>query len=47
MFRALADPTGRSLLDELFRHVGRTLRALEIDPPRRLVQTMRALWSDA
>ncbi len=29
MFRALADPTRRSLLDELFREDGQTLRALE------------------
>ena len=29
MFRALADPTRRSLLDELFRQDGQTLRALE------------------
>ena len=29
MFRALADPTRRALLDELFREDGQTLRALE------------------
>jgi uncharacterized protein YndB with AHSA1/START domain len=29
VFRALADPTRRSLLDELFRQDGQTLRALE------------------
>ena len=29
VFRALADPTRRSLLDELFREDGQTLRALE------------------
>ncbi|MGH2695351.1 MAG: ArsR family transcriptional regulator, partial [Actinomycetota bacterium] len=29
VFRALADPTRRSLLDELFRKDGQTLRALE------------------
>ncbi len=29
MFRALADPTRRSLLDELFREDGQTLSALE------------------
>ena len=29
MFKALADPTRRSLLDELFREDGQTLRALE------------------
>ncbi len=29
MFRALADPTRRSLLDELFRQDGQTLSALE------------------
>ena len=29
MFRALADPTRRSLLDELFREDGQTLRSLE------------------
>src|SRR3954447_9563147 len=29
VFRALADPTRRSLLDELFRHDGQTLSALE------------------
>jgi uncharacterized protein YndB with AHSA1/START domain len=29
VFRALADPTRRSLLDELFRNDGQTLRALE------------------
>src|SRR6202046_4495890 len=36
VFRALADPTRRSLLDELFREDGQTLSALEarFDPPR-------------
>src|SRR5918912_4568958 len=29
VFRALADPTRRSLLDELFRHDGQTLTELE------------------
>ena len=29
MFKALADPTRRSLLDELFQHDGQTLSALE------------------
>ena len=29
MFKALADPTRRSLLDELFREDGQTLSALE------------------
>jgi uncharacterized protein YndB with AHSA1/START domain len=29
VFRALADPTRRALLDELFRHDGQTLNALE------------------
>ena len=29
VFKALADPTRRSLLDELFRQDGQTLRALE------------------
>ena len=29
VFRALADPTRRELLDELFREDGQTLRALE------------------
>src|SRR5437867_13358805 len=29
VFRALADPTRRKLLDELFREDGQTLRALE------------------
>ena len=29
VFKALADPTRRSLLDELFREDGQTLRALE------------------
>ena len=29
VFKALADPTRRSLLDELFRHDGQTLHALE------------------
>jgi DNA-binding transcriptional ArsR family regulator len=29
VFRALADPTRRSLLDELFKHDGQTLSALE------------------
>src|SRR3979490_2644830 len=29
VFRALADPTRRSLLDELFKQDGQTLRALE------------------
>src|SRR5438128_7875875 len=35
VFRALADPTRRSLLDELFKHDGQTLGALE----RRLPMT--------
>jgi uncharacterized protein YndB with AHSA1/START domain len=35
IFRALADPTRRSLLDELFKHDGQTLSALE----RRLPMT--------
>jgi uncharacterized protein YndB with AHSA1/START domain/DNA-binding transcriptional ArsR family regulator len=35
VFKALADPTRRSLLDELFRHDGQTLSALE----RRLPMT--------
>src|SRR5436189_291493 len=91
VFRALADPSRRLLLDELFREDGQTLGALqprlpmtrfgvivrsdwkqgstyrgeaggdtvgpgtpilegeilEIDPPRRLVQSFRALWNDA
>ncbi|HKF90980.1 MAG TPA: ArsR family transcriptional regulator, partial [Acidimicrobiia bacterium] len=29
VFRALADPTRRTLLDELFREDGQTLNALE------------------
>ena len=29
VFKALADPTRRELLDELFRHDGQTLTALE------------------
>ena len=29
MFKALADPTRRSLLDELFRHDGQTLGSLQ------------------
>src|SRR5690349_25047095 len=29
VFRALADPTRRTLLDELFKHDGQTLSALE------------------
>ena len=29
VFKALADPTRRSLLDELFRHDGQTLSALQ------------------
>src|ERR1051325_8231009 len=29
VFKALADPTRRSLLDELFKHDGQTLTALE------------------
>src|ERR671936_85084 len=80
VFKALADPTRRSLLDELFKQDGQTLSALErrlpmtrfgvmkhlrvleeaglvvtrrrgrekleVDPPRRLVQSFRALWSE-
>src|ERR671923_298918 len=58
VFRALADPTRRFLLDRLFARDGRTLTELEselemtrfgvmkADPPRRLVQTWHALWGE-
>src|SRR5436305_917850 len=55
VFRALADPTRRSLLDELFRQDGQTLSALEQRLPMtrfggmkhlRLVQSFNALWSE-
>jgi hypothetical protein len=46
VFKALADPTRRLLLDKLFERDCRTLTGLEVDPPRRLVQSFRALWGE-
>ena len=44
VFRALADPTRRGLLDELFREDGQTLSALEerfADDPLRVMKHLR------
>ena len=43
MFKALADPTRRSLLDELFRQDGQTLRALESRLPMTRIGVMKHL----
>jgi uncharacterized protein YndB with AHSA1/START domain/DNA-binding transcriptional ArsR family regulator len=43
VFRALADPTRRSLLDELFRRDGQTLSALEEDLPMTRFGVMKHL----
>src|ERR1700754_1847838 len=43
VFRALADPTRRSLLDELFREDGQTLSALEERPPTARFGVMKHL----
>ena len=43
MFRALADPTRRSLLDELFRDDGQTLRSLEARFPMTRFGVMKHL----
>ena len=43
MFKALADPTRRSLLDELFREDGQTLSALEARLPMTRIGVMKHL----
>src|SRR4249920_4067408 len=43
VFRALADPTRRSLLDELFREDGQTLSALEARLPMTRIGVMKHL----
>src|ERR687898_1071038 len=43
VFRALADPTRRSLLDELFKHDGQTLSALEGRLPMTRIAVMKHL----
>ena len=43
VFRALADPTRRALLDELFRHDGQTLSALEARLPMTRFGVMKHL----
>ena len=43
VFRALADPTRRSLLDELFRQDGQTLTALEARLPMTRFGVMKHL----
>src|SRR3954454_12725301 len=43
VFRALADPTRRSLLDELFREDGQTLKALEGRLPMTRIGVMKHL----
>jgi len=43
VFRALADPTRRSLLDELFREDGQTLSALEVRLPMTRFGVMKHL----
>jgi len=43
VFKALADPTRRSLLDELFRHDGQTLGALETRLPMTRFGVMKHL----
>jgi len=49
VFRALADPTRRSLLDELFREDGKTLSALEERLPMTRFGVMKhlKLWREA
>src|SRR3954454_14463461 len=42
-FKALADPTRRSLLDELFREGGQTLSALEARLPMTRIGVMKHL----
>src|SRR5437667_1085824 len=44
VFRALGDPTRRSLLDELFKEDGQTLSALEDRLPMTLFGVMKHLW---
>ena len=43
VFKALADPTRRSLLDELFREDGQTLSALEARLPMTRIGVMKHL----
>ena len=43
VFKALADPTRRSLLDELFREDGQTLTALERRAPMTRIGVMKHL----
>src|SRR3954447_6702395 len=43
VFRALADPTRRSLLDELYREDGQTLKALEQRLPMTRIGVMKHL----
>ena len=43
VFKALADPTRRSLLDELFNHDGQTLGALERNLPMTRFGVMKHL----
>jgi DNA-binding transcriptional ArsR family regulator len=43
VFKALADPTRRSLLDELFKHDGQTLSALESRLPMTRIGVMKHL----
>src|SRR3954468_23012295 len=43
VFRALADPTRRSLLDELYREDGQTLKALEQRLPMTRIAVMKHL----
>jgi DNA-binding transcriptional ArsR family regulator len=43
VFKALADPTRRSLLDELFREDGQTLTALELRLPMTRFGVMKHL----
>src|SRR3954449_11157306 len=43
VFRALADPTRRSLLDELYREDGQTLKALEGRLPMTRIGVMKHL----
>jgi DNA-binding transcriptional ArsR family regulator len=43
VFRALADPTRRDLLDRLYLHDGQTLRALAADYPMTRIGVMKHL----
>ena len=43
VFRALADPTRRDLLDRLYRQDGQTLRALAVDYPMTRIGVMKHL----